>query len=72
MYRIAFDVETKRPGCVLIQATLGGTVPGHIFHELFPSETWQIYLGNCQVYNTTEEQLQQLSVMARKVARAEK
>jgi hypothetical protein len=39
-YLIAYDVETKRPGCVLLQAALGGTVPQSRFIELFPAECW--------------------------------
>ncbi len=35
---IVYDCTQKQPGCVLLQATMGGTVPD--FDMLFPSETW--------------------------------
>ena len=39
-YAIAFSIRYKRPGCVLIQAAAGGTVPSKLFNDLFPSEVW--------------------------------
>jgi hypothetical protein len=38
VYKIAYDPVEKRPGCILIQAAMGGIVPG--FTSLFPTESW--------------------------------
>ena len=72
-YRIAFSTKFRRPGCVLIQAAMGGTVPDRLFYDLFPSEVWIAggereapgAMGDMQVYPATEEQLHKLSEMAR-------
>lgn len=45
---IAFNVELRRPGCVLIQAGLGGTIAN--FSTLFPGETWLTNPSGMQVY----------------------
>ncbi len=63
--RIAFDVRLRRPGCVLVQAALGASVPGTLFQRHFPHETWLTApTDDMQVYPVTEEQLAKLSVMA--------
>lgn len=64
-YRIAFDVERRRPGCVLLQAAMGGTVPGSMFYDLFPAETWLVGVGTLKCYVVTPEQLAQLAEIAR-------
>jgi hypothetical protein len=38
--RIVFSPAKRRPGCVLLQAAMGGTVPPGTFHLMFPAETW--------------------------------
>jgi hypothetical protein len=38
--RIVFSPSLRRPGCVLLQAAMGGDVDSKTFHKLFPSETW--------------------------------
>lgn len=64
--RIAFSVEKRRPGCVLLQAAMGGSVPSDQFHRLFPNETWLVSpTDDMQVYVVTEEQLEKLSAMAK-------
>jgi len=69
-YRIAFSVERRRPGCVLVQAALAGTVPNELFHDLFPAETWISGIGgDMKGYETTREQLDQLSAMARQATK---
>jgi len=40
--RIVFSPSRRRPGCVLLQAAMGGTVPSEEFHSLFPAETWLV------------------------------
>ncbi len=63
--RIAFDVRLRRPGCVLIQAVLGASVPGPLFQRLFPHETWLVSpTDDMRVYPVTDDQLAQLSRMA--------
>lgn len=74
--RIAFSVEKRRPGCVNLQAVLGGTVPNFI--ELFDNDTWLLDPDGVKVYEVTAEQLLKLVQMAeeavgkRKQARASK
>jgi hypothetical protein len=63
--RIAFDTKLRRPGCVLVQAALGASVPGTLFQRHFPHETWLVSpTEDMKVYSVTEEQLEKLSVMA--------
>jgi hypothetical protein len=63
--RIAFDVSLRRPGCVLVQAALGASVPGPLFQRLFPHETWLLSpTDGMKVYPVTDDQLAQLSRMA--------
>ena len=40
--KIVFSPSQRRPGCVLLQAAMGGTVPPNDFSMLFPSETWLV------------------------------
>jgi len=63
--KIVFSVKERRPGCVLLQAAMGGTVPK--FGQLFPHETWLTApTDDMASYEVTDDQLQQLSMMARK------
>lgn len=58
VYALVYDVKLRRPGCVLLQAAMNGTVPSGLFQELFPSESWLLApTDDMQTYNTTEEQL---------------
>lgn len=62
---IVFSVEKRRPGCVLLQAVMGGTVSSMQFQMLFPNETWLLSPTNdMKAYSVTEDQLKQLSAMA--------
>lgn len=36
MHVLVYDIKLMRPGCALLQAAMGGTVPA----TLFPSECW--------------------------------
>ncbi len=74
-YRIAFSVKLRRPGCVLMQAVHGGTVPSKLFHELFPSETWIVGgegADDVAVYEATRADLEKLSRMALAAPRGER
>jgi hypothetical protein len=67
--RIVYDITTMQPGCVILQAALGGTVPNTRFLQLFPSEHWLVSITPyMQCYPVTEEQLEKLSVMTKKAA----
>lgn len=68
-YRLAFNIEKRRPGCVLIQAAMGGDVPDALFYDLFPAETWEVGASGMQVFESTEEQLRQASRIARETVR---
>lgn len=56
-YRIAYDVDRCKVGCVLIQAALGGTVPSDLFHGHFSTEAWTVNAIGCQVYPIRRSQL---------------
>jgi hypothetical protein len=61
-YAVAYDCTRKQPGCVLLQAAMGGTVPRSLFHDLFPAETWLVGLtDDMQLISTTEEQLRKVA-----------
>jgi len=62
VWRIAFSVERRRPGCVNVQAAMGGDVPG--FAALFPAETWLVTTDGMRLYEVTPEQLTHLVAMA--------
>ncbi len=65
---IVFDTVLLRPGCVLLQAALGGTTPSSKFFALFPSETWLVSITpNMRCYRVTEPQLLRLQALACKV-----
>lgn len=56
---IVYDAALKRPGCVLLQAAMGGDVPN--FTKLFAAETWLTApTPGMRAYPVTAEQLSQL------------
>ena len=64
-YRIVFSPKECRPGCVLLQAAMGGTVPS--FESLFPAETWLIApTDDMAAYPADDAILEKLSRMAAK------
>jgi len=68
--RIVFDTELKRPGCVLLQAAMGGTIGVSEFQLMFPSETWLLApTKNMGVFKVTEDQLEVLAEMAKEAVR---
>lgn len=62
VYRIAYDVDHCKVGCVLIQVALGGTVPSDVFYRHFPSEAWTVHATGCQVFPIRRSQLPLLAV----------
>lgn len=63
MTYIVYDPVLKRPGCVLLQAAMGGTVPR--FTERFPSESWLVHATpDMKRLPVTEKQLDFLVQLA--------
>ena len=60
---IVFSVEQRRPGCVNLQAVMGGTVPN--FLQLFDNDTWLLTPTGLKCYAVTEAQLRELAAMAK-------
>ena len=57
-YRIAYDVDRCKVGCVIIQAALCGTVPSDLFYRYFGAgEAWTVSASGCQVYPIRRSQL---------------
>ena len=57
-YRIAYDVDRCKVGCVIIQAALCGTVPSDLFYRYFGAgEAWTVSASGCQVYPIRKSQL---------------
>ena len=72
-YALAFSVKYRRPGCVLLQALHGGTVPSELFWDMFPPDTWLVggdpgtpggATEDIRTYPATKEQLEALSALA--------
>jgi hypothetical protein len=73
-YVLVYSIEDKRPGCVLMQAALGGTVPDGLFAQLFPSETWITggdrglkpgAIGRLKKYVSTKAELERVAEITR-------
>jgi hypothetical protein len=57
-YRIAYDVDRCKVGCVLIQVALGGDVPRDLFFDYFGSgEAWTVSARGCRIYPIRRSQL---------------
>lgn len=66
--KIVYDITLMQPGCVLLQAALGGTVPNEKFARLFDARSWLLAPTlDLQTYDVTEEQLEKLSKMTHSV-----
>ena len=66
---LAYSIVDRRPGCVLLQVPHGGTVPGGLFHMLFPVETWIIggpMAHNLRPYRSTRRELERVAEITRK------
>ncbi len=60
MLIIVYDLELMKPGCVLLQAMYGGTIPD--FSSRFDAEEWLLApTPNLKAYEITEEQLEKLT-----------
>lgn len=61
-YRIAYDVDRCKVGCVLIQAALGCDVPRDLFFKYFGTgEAWTVNARDCKIYPIRKSQLPQLA-----------
>ena len=67
MAAIVFSPSKRRPGCILLQVALGGTVPNEEFYRFFPSETWLVApTDDMAAYPIDEiDTLEKLSAIAR-------
>lgn len=69
-YAIAYDVKLRQPGCVLLQAVLGGTVPSELFHQLFDNSTWLFGpTDDLKLYRATEADLRVIAAKTRERSR---
>ena len=61
--KIAYDCELKRPGCVILQAAMGGSSEAA---KMFPVESWLISpTDGLHVYPVTRGQLKALIEMTK-------
>lgn len=69
--RIVFSPAKGRPGCILLQAVMGGDVPSETFYRLFPSDTWlTATTDDMRAYTVDEEHpLEWLSKVAQEAMR---
>lgn len=72
MKTIAFSTKHRRPGCAIIQRLFGATISDAELELGFGSETWLVggepgfrIDEDIQVFAVTDEQLRQLTVMAK-------
>jgi hypothetical protein len=57
MQTVVYDLKLRKPGCVLLQAAMGGTVP----NDTFPPTCWLTELTpDMKAYSITDEQLEEL------------
>jgi hypothetical protein len=74
-FELVVDLETKRPGCVLLQAAYGCGGNNFLLHHVFSSEDWLIapVTGFARVPGTLEQwkKLAKLLSDARNTARSE-
>lgn len=70
-YRIAYDADRYKVGCVLIQAVLGGTVPRDLFSRYFDTDTWTLDASACIVYPIRRSRLGALAARTRPGGRDE-
>jgi hypothetical protein len=69
-YRIAYDVDHCKVGCVLIQAALRCNVPNALFFEYFGTgSAWTVDARGCQVYRIRRSQLSLLAAKTNFVRR---
>jgi hypothetical protein len=57
-YRIAYDVDRRKVGCILIQAALCCDVPRDLFFNYFGTgDAWTVDACGCKVYPVRRAQL---------------
>ena len=62
MIKIAYDFDLRRPGCVILQAAMGGSTEAA---NRFPSETWLVApTKGLKLYPVTPKQLDKLVEMS--------
>lgn len=60
-YRIAYDVDHCKVGCVLIQVALGGDVPQDLYYAYFTVDAWTVNASDCKIYPIRRSQLSVLA-----------
>lgn len=60
-HRIAYDVDSRKVGCILIQGALGGNVPRDLFFRYFDSDTWTLDASVCRIYPIKQSRLYALA-----------
>ena len=62
IYSIAFSLEKKQPGCVLLQVAMGATIPNSVLTKYFNPDDWLTNpTGLVVLPIESEEQLKSLS-----------
>jgi hypothetical protein len=62
---IAFDLEKMRPGCILIQVTMGATCTAELLAVLGLTDIWLLApTKNMRVYKTTFDELKRVAKLA--------
>jgi hypothetical protein len=56
-YRIAYDVDRCKVGCVIIQAALGCDVPHDLYYDYFSADAWTVNASDCKIYPIWRSQL---------------
>jgi len=65
-YALAYDVKLRQPGCVLLQAIMGGTVPSRLFHRYFDNSTWLFgSTDDMKLYRVTDADLKVIAAKTR-------
>lgn len=60
---LVYDPKLRRPGCVILQAAMGGTLPD--FNDIFDSETWLINITpDLRPYRVTKEQAKRIAELS--------
>jgi hypothetical protein len=56
---LAYNMQDKKIGCVLIQSVMGATIPNSWVSFNFSTEYWELNAGKCQLYTCrSKEELQ--------------
>ena len=67
-FTLAFNIERMQPGCILLQAALGATIPEGLFYAHFDPEDWITdKIEGLKLYNTTRAELVQVANRVREL-----